>query len=574
MSNSNTTDLSKIVSKKYFVPIVLIALILLGFLVYSNSLHGAFIWDDTGLVKNNVYIRSFSNLRYIFTQNIGQGAQKRYTFYRPIQLLTYMIDCNFWKLNVVGYHLTNIILHILVAVSIFFLVNNLFKNKVISLFTSLLFIVHPIHTEAVAYISGRAESLYALFVLVSFIFYVKLHENYNIKYYFIILFSFILSLLSKENALIFPAILCVYHFIFRKKIIKKIFLPVIFIDLIYILTRVTWLDFSIPGRLKDVTLLQRLPGFFDAISVYMRLLLLPFNLHMEYGIRILPFAHLTVIVGALATLTLLAGAFILRKKNRLVSFSILFFFVALFPVSNIYPVNASLAEHWLYLPSVGFFIIAGWLIWLLYKNKNLRLIAIILLTGLIAFYFYLTVKQNEYWQDSVRFYKRTLKYAPDSFRVRANLGRIYSQRGEYEKAIEFNKKSIEINPNNPLAYNNLGNIYLAKGQHDKAIESFKKAIQQESNYAFAYNNLAATYIIKGEYKKAIALCKKAIEISPRYARPYFNLALIYYAQEKSRLADSYLRKAESLGYKPNLEIIKKFKSKTENKIKLYENKTE
>ncbi|GAF76422.1 unnamed protein product, partial [marine sediment metagenome] len=145
--------------------LAIVLIIILGFVVYSNSLNGKFIWDDEYLIKNNVYIRSFSYLPKIFSEDIGTGAEKKYYFYRPLQMITYMIDYSLWKLNVRGYHLTNTLLHILAALTIYWLINILFGDRPLSLFASLFFVAHPIHTEAVAYISGRADPLALLFML-------------------------------------------------------------------------------------------------------------------------------------------------------------------------------------------------------------------------------------------------------------------------------------------------------------------------------------------------------------------------------------------------------------------------
>ena len=135
-------------------------IVLLGAFAYANSIHGSFIWDDIAFVKDNPLIKSWSNLGRIFTKDIatslGEGGVK-YNFYRPIHMLTCMADYSLWGLRVEGYHFTNILLHILVALCLCWLCNILFGDAVLSLFASVLWLLHPIHTAAVSYISGRAD---------------------------------------------------------------------------------------------------------------------------------------------------------------------------------------------------------------------------------------------------------------------------------------------------------------------------------------------------------------------------------------------------------------------------------
>ena len=151
-----------------------IALIMaLSFAVYANSLNGKFVYDDQPLVENNPLIKEWPVSLKVFTVDFGIFDYVKASFYRPLQMITYAMDYRVWKLNVVGYHLTNILLHILAALCVYWLINILFNDKTLSALTAILFAVHPIHTGVVNYISSRADSLYLLFMLVSFIFYIK-----------------------------------------------------------------------------------------------------------------------------------------------------------------------------------------------------------------------------------------------------------------------------------------------------------------------------------------------------------------------------------------------------------------
>ncbi len=168
--------------RKNVFPIIVIAL--LGFTVYLNSLGNAFIWDDTQLVCNNAYIRSWGFLPQIFSQHLGAGAGSRYSFYRPLQLITYVWDYSLWGLNPAGYHLTNVLCHIFAALCLYWLVLILFRDTLLSFLTALLFIVHPVLTEAVTYISGRADPLAFIFIMLTFICYLKFLRAKKIRFFY------------------------------------------------------------------------------------------------------------------------------------------------------------------------------------------------------------------------------------------------------------------------------------------------------------------------------------------------------------------------------------------------------
>lgn len=573
-------------------------IIVLGFAVYSNSLNGKFVWDDDFLIKENECIRNWHSTPELFTASVMAGFGKESNTYRPIQLVTYMIDYHLWGLNVKGYHLTSIILHILVALSIYWLINILFRDNRLSLFASALFVVHPVHTEAVTYISGRADSLAALFMLLCLILFMRNLHKQNLALYFGVLLSYILALLSRENSIILPVLLLLCSYTSKHKFRVKEFLPILIITFGYILLRVTVLKFMLSHATCSTTLYQRLPGFFISIANYIRVLLLPLNLHMEYGNKLFSFMDLRAMAGLLILFSGLIYAIRRRNNNRIAFFSIFLFFIAILPSSNLYPLNAYMAEHWLYLPSVGMFLILGHGMNLMYRKDTFRIYTIILMAALLLFYSYLTIKQNGYWRDPISFYERTLRYAPNSPRIHYNIAKIYSEIGKtekammsykqaikiypdyeiaysglgvlykdlgrYEDAIASFKKGIEINPDDAGMYNNLGNMYSIINDNEKAITAFKKAIEINPNYAEAYNNLGITYSDLGRYEEAINLYKKAIAINPNNAKAYNNLGNAYYKLGKLEEVKKAWEKVLTLD--PTLEYV-------ETNLHLLENTT-
>ncbi|MCX5678112.1 MAG: tetratricopeptide repeat protein [Candidatus Omnitrophica bacterium] len=527
-------------------PIILASIaliIILGIAVYANSLNGKFVYDDHILVKDNALIREWPISLKLFTTGFGISGYMKSSFYRPLQMITYAMNYHSWKLSVIGYHLTSILLHILVALCIYWLIDILFNDKTLSFLTAIFFVVHPLHTGVVNYISSRADPMYLFFMLISLIFYIKSSRANNAIHYIIMASSYLLALLSKENSLILPALILLYHYTFKEKIRLKEFLSISGITFIYILLRVTVLKYLMTGSISNSTLLQRIPGFFAAITDYIKLPFLPIGLHMEYGAPIFSFIDPKVICGIAILITLIFLAVKTVKTNRLTSFSILWFLVTLIPVSNLYPINAYMAENWLYLPSIGFFLILSRFLIEAYRKERYRILTITLAVLLLAFYSYLTIIQNDTWREPVPFYERILKYAPGSPKVYNNLASIYDEAGRKEEAIAMYKKAIEINPNYAEAYSNLANRYNEAGRKEEAIAMYKKAIEINPNYAPAYSNLANRYNETGRKEEAIAMYEKSIEINPNFAPAYINLGVAYHGIGREEEATAMYKKA-------------------------------
>ncbi len=543
----------------------ILVIIALGFAVYANSLGGKFVWDDNGLVRDNLYIKSGANAANVFTQNIAAGVGLKVAFYRPLQMFTYMTDYSLWKLNPFGYHLTNMLFHIAAALCVFWLINILFGNNLLSLLTAALFVVHPVHTEAISYISGRADPMALTFMLLAFVFYIKIGTvpqagvttRWGLSLFLCSLF-YTLALLSRENSLILLLLIPLYHYTFRKKIEFKKILPILIITAAYLSIRAAVLKGAIMPAAFPTTLAERLPGFFAGLTNYIGILLLPINLHMEYGLRLFSFSDPKVILGAAILISAIIYALIQREKNRIVFFAIFWFILTLLPQSNLYPINAYMAEHWLYLPSVGVFLVVAGASNLVISNQvrkvkltNLTWLDITRLAitaggilALIAFWSILTIRQNNYWRDPATLYKRTLVYAPNSVKILHLLGDVYYSAGNMKNAAGLYEKVIVMDPKYADAYNNLGNVYHAMGDNEKAKEFYKKAIDADSRCFSAYCNLGNIYNDAGKEEDAVIFYKKAAELEPGHWEVYHNLGIAYSALGKNEEAAAAYRKAD------------------------------
>ncbi|MGC9069764.1 MAG: tetratricopeptide repeat protein [Elusimicrobiales bacterium] len=334
-----------------------------------------------------------------------------------------------------------------------------------------------------------------------------------------------------------PALIFIADFLFltfKKKLksIRKAILPFLIIAGLYILLRATVLNFKNTFNLYNEENIFtsnfhiRLFTFFRVLTVYFRLLFLPFDLHMERSVEIATSLNsFSVIFGGLLFFGLLAVAFTQFRAFPTLSFGIFWFFIGLAPTSNlVVPISGLLYEHWLYLPLVGIFLILFWLGEIIAQKYGIEKILFALSIIFLTFLSVLTVNRNKDWSNPITFYTQTLKYAPKSYRIINNLGMAYADRGEHQKAQEFYRKAIALDPSNPVAYHNLANTYKAIGKKDLAIENFKIAISLNPRFFFSYNALLSLYLEERNYQEAKKIVEKYLEIDPQNQsiKPYIN----------------------------------------------------
>jgi tetratricopeptide (TPR) repeat protein len=252
--------------------------------------------------------------------------------------------------------------------------------------------------------------------------------------------------------------------------------------------------------------------------------------------------------------------FKLRARRKLTSFGLSWFLISLLPISNIYPLNASIAEHWLYLPSTGLFLAVSSLITQIKYKKVAMVISIVILSILSV----LTIKQNNYWKDPIAFFQRTLKYGPDNARLYYGLGTVYKKKGMLDEAKKEFEQALKLNPKYTEVFNDLGNIYLEKGLFDKAVEYYERAANISPNFFEPYYNLGNAYYQKGDYDKAIINYKKALVLEKNDPNIHYNLAMVYGKIDQMYMAVKELEAVLKLNPKdsPAIELLNKLKDKT------------
>jgi len=495
-------NLKNLLNKNAFIFLILF---LVGILVYGNVFGGSFLFDDNLLLENNVLIRSLQNFWQFFISNSQSGASvDGSNFYRPLQYLVYALNYKFFGLNVIPYHLVSIFLHIANAFLIFFLLQKINFSRVASFIAALFFVIHPVNTEAISYVSGVADPLGFFFLFCGLLQFLKLDRK-RISTIILTFLFFILALLSKESTVIFfPLVLLLTLFkwqdipkskrSFQAQIIGGLFLLLV----LYLVLKFTVFDFTgnmgLSGEKNIYTgsILVRFITFTSILWEYARLMILPLDMFLErpYTAYVEIFSLRFLFGFSILGLGLWASWFsFLRKKIFLLGF--FWFFASLAPMSGIIPLNAMFLEHWLYFPLVGLLILlAG--AWDASKGNSRK----VLLSLLIIWGTFLTVRtvvRNFEWADPIKFYLNELQYSPRSARVRNNLAMEYVDLGKIDLAIEQYQKAIELRDDYPQTHHNLANIYFEQGDLPAAEKEYLKALKIAPNFIYSQMKLLELY---------------------------------------------------------------------------------
>lgn len=541
-------------------------LIILGYVVFMNSLGNQMFWDDLDNITNNSYVHDLVFFPNYFSENLLAGSNLGSNYWRPAMLTVWALEYALWGNFSAGFRFINISLHISCAILIYFLISKLFKKPVISLIVSMIFLIHPLQTEAITYVSGISDPLSTLFMLGGLLFGLSaVSKEFSIRPLFLLFsaLSFILGLMSRETTLlILPALLVLSLFFYLQEkvalrrvflIISKIIWPYLLIGIIYFLLRASVLNFGGTFNLYQEqneytsSMVLRFLTFLRVFSQYLLLLIYPHNLHME---RIVPIARSIsepdVLMGFGLLLWIIITGLLSIKRYPVISFGIFWFLVTLFPVSNILiPVNSIMYEHWLYLPMIGFFLSLIYGFYLIYQRfPKVLPVFLIFLTFYISFLGVKTMVRNTEWSDPIKFYNQVLTYSPNSLRILNNLGMSYAEIGDNQKAIVTYERAILVDPKNSVPYHNLGNTYKALGQFDLAIANFEKAISLQPDFLFSYNAMTDLYLKQKDYGNAKKTMVRLLEHTSNKSVIHFNLAQIAITEKNYAEALEYLKKAQ------------------------------
>lgn len=506
----------------------IIFILILTAIVFSNTINNGFTnWDDDKYLFENPYIKnlSFDGIKAVFNNS--------YFFnYHPITTLSYAVENSFFGWQPKVYHFTNYILHLLNTLLVFVFIKQLFKRTEIPVIAALLFALHPMHVESVAWIAERKDVLYTFFFLASLIYYVKFVKtaNKNLIFIFISFLLFLFSLMSKSAAVTWPVIMLLCAYFINKKISLKdiiISLPFFIISFIFGIIALNTQEHAMGDLSTIYANINRVLIVTYPIYFYIIRFIAPYNfstlhifpkpdgnmLPMEYYIA--PFVIIIIIVLV----------FLTKKELRhVLIFGLLFFIINSVLIIQVVAVGqAIVAERYTYVPYIGFSVIAAHIYIHLkdrYGNKIIMSVSMLYLVFLIVS----TWQQNKVWKDSLSMWNQAIKANPLNDFAYCFRGNEKANRGDKKGAIEDYDKSIEINPRYAVTYNNRANN---RTDYSKAIEDYNKAIELLPTYAEAYYNRGNATFNLGKYAEAIADYNKALDLN-------FNNAVIFHNRGAAR----------------------------------------
>jgi protein O-mannosyl-transferase len=540
---------------------------LVGVMAYSNSFDCSFHFDDKPNIEENLSIRNLANVK----------AWWGFIPSRPIGTLSFALNYYFHRLDVWGYHLVNLVIHIANALLVWWLTmltmstpmmrgQPVARHKMpMALFSALLFVSHPLATQSVTYIVQRLASLATLFYLLSLALYVKgrLWEGNRSTpvyvYYTGSILCAILGMLTKEIVFTLPFALVLYEFSFIKTDAWKIELkdrgiqiPVIVLG---IFLAIFFLNFSfrifhtVPAILAQgydypITAWEYLLTQFRVILTYMRLFIVPLNQNLDYNY---PVSHSIFEWHTFFGLLSLAGIFVLGillfRRYRLISFGIIWFFLTLSVESSVLPISQNVIfEHRTYLPSFGFFLaLTGttfYFFWDRYRQVALSILALLVLTNAV-----LTYERNKVWKSAYTLWGDCVKKSPNKPRPLSNYGKALADAGNSSDALSYYNRAIELNPRFFTAYYNRGIVRINLGDYKGAVTDGETALRINPYYPDGYHVLGIASSHQGKEEEAIAFFRKAIKLKPDYADYHYNLGNALAYQGKTGEAITHFQEA-------------------------------
>jgi len=557
-----------------------------AFVSFGPALSAGFTnWDDDRLVVDNAAIRGFSieNLRAVF-------GYAHCGTYIPLTLLSFAVDYKLYGLKPAGYHFTNILFHVLSALLAFGLFCMLTRNPVAAFIVGILFAVHPLRTESVAWVAERKDVLFVFFYFVTLCSYVRYIRKPSWIFYSLSLFGFLLSGLAKGTALSLPLVLVLLDWLQGRKFKARL----IWEKIPFVAAAVTFglLALFAQRTLQsaEVPIVKR---FFTANWVavfYLTKALFPFHLSALYPYpagypQTLPIAFLLAPIP-IAALAFVSGYSLPFTKKF--AFGLLFFLVTLVPVGQLVTVAGPeiAANRYTYLPLLGIFYLAGigW-VWLWKKIRFaaaerfvLGAAGCVLILGLA----WLTWGRSRTWHNSITLwtdvlaknpqipeaynnrgvayaglrqndqaladYDRALALAPDFSRALNNRGTIYQRMGYFEKALADLDRAVRFDPKNADVHYNRGNLLMEMENYEAAIRDYEAAVVSNPGHWEAWNNLGNARCRAGDLNRGIADYDRILAAEPGYAEAYHNRAVAFFLKRDFDRAWQDVKKLRSLGY--------------------------
>ena len=513
-------------------------------IAYGNSFSASFHFDDWFYLGGADQIRNWSNFHQIWDANPA----------RFIHFLLYAIAFHHFGDSVFGYHVVSFSIHFINGILVFWLARFLFESvlsqepddhskkdraAMAALFVALVFVSHPIQTQAITYISQRVTALVALFYLIALACFSQsttYRDRMPKREFFFLCLAFLSTLLAmftKQNAFTLPiALLLLDYFLFptiRKDWEKRLLRLFPFICCLAIIPALT---FGLPSQeLSDIQIFgleihspkEYLLTQFHVIVTYLRLLIFPVNQVVDYDYPVIYEYTLATFISFLFLLGLFTFAIAVYKKSRILSLGILFFFLTLSVESSIIPLEDVIFEHRLYLPSLGIFLAFSWIWFFEFQRMPRFRIPCGLIFILIPMLVFATHARNKVWQDEESLWRDAVTKSPGKARPHNNLAAALGSVGRWQEALEEAEQATLLAPDRWDGWGNLGRIHYGLGQYDLALVNLKRALAIDSTQSETHFWLAKTHEAQGKIDEAIEVYSIHINLKPLVKWPYTAL---------------------------------------------------
>ena len=549
-------------------------LLAITFFAFVNSLQGEFVYDDRLQILNNPTVTDVSNIPKMFTESVWQFLNKNDSevagpYYRPLFNVALIINYQLFKFQPFGWHLISILFHLAVVMLVYALARRWGLTMEAAAAAALLFGVHPVHSESVAWAAAIPDPMAAAFILASLLLYERYYHGERRSGPMTLILSLALAfmaLLSKEVAVAYPVFLLAREWLDRPaqenlaaaiaRLSKRV-APFLALVPLYLWMRYEVLGFITQTEPNSVGIptshvLLTIPSI---LLSYARLLLIPYPMAVMYGNTYVQSAGDVRFWGAaLAVIALVGAAVWMVRSNRAGRLALAFLILFLLPVLNLKafrPEESLLHDRYLYLPSIGFCILVALALERVVarfasdKIKAFRAATVVLAVILFG----LTIYQNSTWKNELAMTNHAAEVTPRWPFLHNYVGAYYSLQNRFAEAEREYNEALAINPNYYDSLSNLGDVYQQQGKFPEAEQYYQKAIDYGAPYANTYFNLGVVLTRQNKLAAAEQPLIKALELKPSNTKARYNLAWVYDNQGKSAPAEqAYL---ETLRYDPS-----------------------
>lgn len=529
-------------------------LVLVTLVVFSPCRNHQFTnFDDPPYITENPHIRALTleNIKNIFTKPViltfslassfenpstsPVEKPKSATSYVPLTILSFAIERYFFGPSAQVTHINNMLLHVVNVLLVFVFIHRLTRDPLCAVITALLFSIHPLRVESVAWASERKDVLHAAFYLSGLIAYLKFrHNSRNLNFPWLSLLLFILACLAKPQSVTFPFILILLDYLIDQKIILNRLwnkMPFFAIACLFLASAFVGSNVTV-GSHNFLLFFDKLLLALYSVTIYLAKIIFPLNLCPLYPApqKIHGVFPWIIYFNALIAVIFLGWAVYLMRRHHHWAWGFFFFIIiSSLPLALIISNGVPLTDHYTYLPSIGIaFVLTKFAVHLYHRNKNNKVRQLLMAVGLIYVLFLsiFTFRQCDVWKDSLNLWNAVINQNSQSSIAYNNRGNTYNRLELLDEALADYNQAILLNNNDALAYNNRGIIYYKKGLCARAIDDFNAALELNPHNTEAYNNRAVCYAQLGDYTNALADINHVIMLDPRKTSAYHNRELI------------------------------------------------